>query len=181
MKSLSKLLVFALAVLGANTVCAQASLKGDEAKKKTEVKELINSNRYTFEATKMVSKKGESQTIKSGTDLDISKDTMIAYLPGVGKKEGAPVKAINAGITCTHFSYTKEQSKNGGWNVTIIPKEKYAKDERDIKKINMAISKNGYATVTVNFTDRNPVAFYGYITEHNALFPASGRMAASDQ
>lgn len=181
MKSLSKLLVFALAVLGANTIYAQASLKGDEAKKKTEVKELINSNRYTFEATKMVSKKGESQAIKPGTDLDISKDTLIAYLPGVGKKEGAPVKAINAGVTCTHFSYTKEESKDGGWNVTIIPEEKYAQNEKDIKKINMAISKNGYATVTVNFTDRDPISYYGYITEHNAMFPASGRVATSDQ
>ena len=180
MKSLSKLLVFALAVLGANTVYAQASLKGDEAKKKTEVKELINSNRYTFEATKMVSKKGESQAIKSGTGLDVSKDTLIAYLPGVGKEKNASVKAINAGITCTHFSYTKEQNKNGGWNVTIIPKEKYVQNEKNIKKINMAISKNGYATVTVNFTDRAPVAYYGYITEHNAMFPASGRSAANE-
>ena len=180
MKSLSKLLVFALAVLGANTVCAQASLKGDEAKKKTEVKELIDGNRYTFEATKMVTKNGNSEAIKPGTDLDISKDTLIAYLPGVGKKEGTPVKAINAGITSTHFSYTKEQNKNGGWNVTIVPKEKYAKDERNIKKINMAISKNGYATVTVNFTNRSPIAFYGYITEHNATFPSAGRMAAGD-
>lgn len=181
MKSLSKLLVFALAVLGANTVCAQASLKGDEAKKKTEVKELINSNRYTFEATKMVTKKGESQAIKSGTDLDVSKDTLIAYLPGVGKGKNTPVKAMNAGVTCTHFSYTKEESKNGGWNVTIVPKEKYAQNEKDIKKINMAISKSGYATVTVNFTDRKPISYYGYITEHNAKFPASGRMAATDE
>ncbi|HTD41722.1 MAG TPA: DUF4251 domain-containing protein [Mucilaginibacter sp.] len=181
MKRLSKFLVFALAILGANTVWAQASLKGDEAKKRTEVKELINSKRYTFEATKMVSKKGDSKVLQSGNDFDISKDTLIAYLPTVGKPEGAPVRAINSGITCTHFSYTKQQSKNGGWNVTIIPKEKFAKNEKDIKKINMAISKNGYATLTVNFTDRNPVAFYGYITEHNAMFRSSGRMAASDQ
>lgn len=180
MKSLSKLLVFALAVLGANTVCAQASLKGDEAKKKTEVKKLIDGNRYTFEATKMVSKNGNSEAIKQGTDLDVSKDTLIAYLPGVGKEQSAPVKAMNAGITSTHFSYTKQQSKNGGLNVTIVPKEKYAKGEKDIKKINMAISENGYATVTVNFTNRRPVAYYGYITEHNAMFPASRRIAAGD-
>jgi len=105
---------------------------------------------------------------------------LLIYLASA-KKQNAPVKSINAGVTSTHFSYTKKQSKNGGWNVTIVPKEKYAKGERDIKKINMAISENGYATVTVNFTDRSPVAFYGYITEHNAMFPASHRMAASDQ
>jgi hypothetical protein len=180
MKSLSKLFVFALAILGANTVCAQ-TLKGDEAKKKTEVKELINSNRYTFEATKMVSKTGESQAMKSGTDLDISKDTVIAYLPGVSKESDTSDKAVNAGITCTHFSYAKEESKDGGWNITIIPHEKYAKDERDIKKINMAVSGNGYTTLVVSFTDHDPVTFYGYITGHNATFPASGRTAASDQ
>jgi hypothetical protein len=182
MKSLSKFLVFAAAILGANTVCAQKpSLKGDEAKKRTEVKELVNSKRYTFEATKMVSKKGNSEVLKSGNDFDVSKDTLIAYLPTVGKPEGAPVRAINSGITCTRFSYTKEYSKNGGWNVTIIPNEKYAKNQKDIKKINMAISRNGYATLTVSFTDRDPVAFYGYITEHNAIFPpATGRMASNE-
>ena len=179
MKRLSKFLVFALAILGANTVWAQASLKGDEAKKAAEVKKLVNSKRYTFEATKIISKKGDSRVLQSGNDLDISKDTLIAYLPTVGKPEGVSVKAINAGITCTRFNYSKEQNKNGGWDITIIPKEKYAKDEKDIKKINMAISKTGYATLTVSFTDRAPVAFYGYITEHNAIFPSSGRIASA--
>jgi len=181
MKSLSKLLIFALAVLGANAIYAQASLKGDEAKKKTEVRELINSNRYTFEATKMVSESGNSDTIKVGTDLDISKDTLIVYLPGVNKEKDTSDKAIKAGITYTHFSYTKEKSKNGSWNITIIPEEKYAKGERDIKKINMVVSENGYATSIVSFTDRSPVTYYGYITGHNATFPASDRTATSDQ
>lgn len=179
MKRLCKFLVFAVAILGANTVCAQASLKGDEAKKRTEVKELINGKRYTFEATKMLTNKGDSKALPSGNDLDISKDTLIAYLPAVGKPEGAPVRAIHSGITCTRFSYTKQQNKNGGWNVTIIPREKSAKSDKDIKKINMAISKNGYATLTVSYTKRNPVAFYGYITEHNAMFPSSSRMASA--
>jgi hypothetical protein len=48
-------------------------------------------------------------------------------------------------------------------------------------KINIALSENGCTTLVVNFTDRNPMTFYGNITGHNVTFPASGRTAASDQ
>jgi len=45
----------------------------------------------------------------------------------------------------------------------------------------MVVSENGYATLIVSFTDRSPVTYYGYITGHNATFPASDRTATSDQ
>ncbi|MDB5091246.1 MAG: hypothetical protein JWR09_5240, partial [Mucilaginibacter sp.] len=79
MKNLSKLfVVFALVFLGVNTARAQRSLKDDEANKAAEVKDLISSGRYTFEATKVISQKGNSSSLASGYDLDVSKDTLIA-------------------------------------------------------------------------------------------------------
>jgi len=171
MKSLSKFLAFALVIFGVNTVSAQGSLRDDEAKKAAEVKELVNSGRYTFKATKQISQKGGSRALNQGGDLDVAKDTVIMYLPDVGKSPMTPVKARDAGITCTHFAYNMEAGKNGGWVIHIKPEEKCARDLSDIKKINMDISKEGYATLTVAFTNKSPIAFYGYIEQHTAAFP----------
>jgi hypothetical protein len=171
MKSLSKFLAFALVIFGVNTVSAQGSLRDDEAKKAAEVKELVNSGRYTFKATKQISQKGGSRALNQGGDLDVAKDTIIMYLPDVGKSPMTPIKARDAGITCTHFAYNMTTAKNGSWIISIKPEEKYVKDIRDIKKINMDISREGYATLTVAFTNKSPIAFYGYIQQHSAVFP----------
>jgi len=168
MKSLSKLfLVLVLAIYGSNTVRAQASLKDDEARKAEEVKNLVNSGRYTFEVTKQVSQKGNS-SVRSNGDLDVSKDTLIVYLSEAGKSPGAPVDAASPGITFTRFDYNMVAGKNGGWDVSIIPKGTNA---NKIKKITMDISQRGYTTLTITRTDQKKIEFYGYITQHIAAFP----------
>src|SRR5579863_3802121 len=170
MKSLSKILAFALLVCGVNTISAQSSLKDDEAKKAAEVKTLVNSGRYTFSAEK-IHMKGESQSASYGTVLDISKDTLIAYLPDLGKAPGAPVKAIASGITCIHFSYNMTLASDGGYDVSIVPEEKYVKDLRNVKDINIHISKVGYTDVKVTTTDHGMLQYHGYIMQHEAMFP----------
>lgn len=176
MKSLSKFWVLALLICGAGTATAQSSLKDDEAQKATEVKNIVNSGRYTFEATKMVTGKGESMPVSYGTDIDISKDTLITYLPDAGKAPGTPVTAHAPGITCIHFGYIMTPGNNGGWDVTITPEDRYAKG---IKKVSMHITKEGYATVNVATTDRGRLEYYGYIMQHEAMFPGARIVAAN--
>ncbi len=117
MKSLSNLVfAFALVLCGSNIVRAQESLKDDEAIKKTEVKDLLNSGRYTFEATKLLASNGTNSLIPK-YDLDISKDTVIAYLPKSANEQAMPDSlSIAAGLqfTCTSFAYNLQQGKNGG-------------------------------------------------------------------
>ena len=171
MKNLSKLfVVFALVFLGVNTTRAQRSLKDDEANKAAEVKDLINGGRYTFEATKVISQKGNSNSLTSGYDLDISKDTLIANLP-----VNAHSAAMNSGekgiqFTCTHFDYNVSTDKNGRQEITILPKEKYAGGMKEIRKLKLDVSSLGYTTLTVTRTG-SPVSYYGYIKGHSAEFP----------
>jgi len=173
MKNLSKsFLVFALTIWGANTVHAQQSLKNDEAKKEAEVKKIVSSGRYTFEATKEVTKAG-SRSIRTGADLDISKDTLIAYLPGLGKGPATPVSARAPGITCNRFKYETEAGKNGHTEVIIKPEQKNAGD-KDVKELKLNISSLGYTTLTVIRTDQKPVSYYGYIKQESADFPRAG-------
>src|SRR3569623_197599 len=106
MKSLSKLcLVFGVFLAMSNAVFAQSSLKDDEAKKAGEVSRLVNSKTYTFVVEKIASQKTADSTI-SRYDLDVSKDTIIAYLPGIsGSPASNSTEPDNTGITYTHFYY----------------------------------------------------------------------------
>jgi len=170
MKNLSKsIFVFALTIWGANAVHAQGSLKKDEAKKEAEVQKIVSSGRYTFEATKEVSKTG-ARSLRSGADLDISKDTLIAYLPGLGKAPAAVTSARASGITCNRFKYETEAGKNGHTEVIIKPEQKNAVD-KDVKELKLNISSLGYTTLTVVRTDQKPVSYYGYIKQEEADFP----------
>jgi len=103
-------------------VRAQESLKDDEAIKKTEVKDLLNSGRYTFEATKLLASNGTNSLIPK-YDLDISKDTVIAYLPKSANEQAMPDSlSIAAGLqfTCTSFAYNLQQGKNGGGGGALV-------------------------------------------------------------
>jgi len=168
MKSLGKLFfVSALVIFGSDAVFAQ-SLKADKAKKATEVKSLVTSGRYTFEASKKVTNNGDSKYLRHGGDMDVSKDTLIVYLPEEGKVAGTPVKAINAGITSTNFSYQANDAPNGGWNIDITPKGDHA---AEIREITLAISPEGYATLDLMRPGKKSLIFYGYIKQHIAEFP----------
>jgi uncharacterized protein DUF4251 len=175
MKFLSNLCAFALVLAGANTVSAQSSLKDDEAKKATEVQNLVNSGKYTFEATRMHEKSG-SMSVRAG-DLDVSKDTLIAYLPDAGKAPSTPEHARDAGITCVHFAYNMTPAGNGGYEVSIKPEEKYAKDVSEIRSIHLYISKEGSTDLTMNTANHGKIQLHGYIKQHEAEFPPVNRVA----
>lgn len=168
MKSLGKVFfAFVLVLWGSDGVFAQ-SLKQEKAKKSAEVKSLVTGGRYTFEASKKVMGNGDSRYLRHGGDMDVSKDTLIVYLPDEGKVPGTPVKAVNAGITCTGFGYQVNDAVNGGWNIDITPKEDHS---AEIKEISLLISPEGYATLDVMRPDKKPLIFYGYIKQHIAQFP----------
>ena len=176
MTSLSKsFLVFALAIWGANAVHAQESLKNDkakeEAKKEAEVQKIVFSGRYTFEATKQVSKTG-SKSLGSRAGLDISKDTLIAYLPGFGKAPAAQISSRAPGITCNRFKYEMVEGKHGRTKVIIKPELKDAAG-KDVKELKLNISSLGYTTLTVIRTDQKPVSYYGYLKQESTDIPGA--------
>jgi hypothetical protein len=173
MKSLSKLfLAFGLLLFGSNAIRAQSSL--DEARKSNEVKKLVDGGRYTFAAERLVADRGRSDRMRTQGDLDISKDTLIAYLPDDGKSLSSPVRAINPGLTCTKFTYNMTPDNNGGYIVQIKPDGKYA---HKIGDINLTINKEGYSTVTIKRGEKKSLVVSGYIKEHGPVFPPVNRVA----
>lgn len=178
MKNSRKFWVVTLLVCWTGVATAQSSVKDDAAKKATEVKTLVNSGRYTFAAEKIITKKGESSQVDYGAGLDISKDTLIVYLPEADNIPGTSLNTLASGITCIHFGYNMMPGANSSYDVSIIPEENYSKDVKNIKKITIHISKQGYADLTLLTADRGPMAYHGYIRQPAATFPDTGDVAS---
>ena len=174
MKTLSKLLAaFALVCIGVSRVGAQGLAEQDKANKTTEVSNLVAGGRYTFVATKRLLGKGEAEPMKTGYTLDISKDTLVAHLPGYSRV--IPSAIGDSALTCTHFSYQAVPGKNGNQLITIRPEKGKAGDMNDIRELRLNISALGYATLTV--AGKKPVSCYGYIQGHIAEFaPVSAQI-----
>ncbi|MDB5004169.1 MAG: hypothetical protein JWQ34_2394 [Mucilaginibacter sp.] len=168
MKSIGKLLtVFALALLGAKHAGAQVT-ESDKATKMEEVKSLVNSGSYTFVASKRTDTKRGGEALPVGYVLDISKDTLVAHLPGY-KRANTQAAAADSSLTCTRFTYQAIPEKNGGWLVTIRPSGANVGDFGAVRELKLDISDLGHATLSIS--GRKPISCYGYIKQHGAEFP----------
>lgn len=95
-------------------------------------------------------------------DLTIKKDSITAYLPYYGRAYTATMNPDDSGtkFKSKKFNYTSVKKKKGGWTITIEPK-----DVKDSQKLTLDVSENGYATLYVNNINRQPISYYGYISE----------------
>jgi hypothetical protein len=144
-----------LLFIGAGSVFAQD--------KTTTVKNMVESQQYVFKAQFASPTSGVSRSLTSDYDLTISKNAVISYLPYFGRAYVAPIDPTHGGImfTSNKFEYKKENSKKDGWDIMIVPK-----DASDVQKLYLHISSDGYATLQVTSTNRQPISFNGYIEEN---------------
>jgi len=161
-------MVLALALFGAGRAGAQVPTTDEKATKTAEVTTLVNSGSYTFAAAKLTNGKNSSQDLPTGYVMDISKDTLVAHLPGY--KRTNPQAVQDSTLTCTKFTYQKSTQKNGDWLVTIRPSGVNVGDFGPVRELKLDIMPTGYATLTVS--GNKPVSCYGYIKQHSAEFPA---------
>jgi hypothetical protein len=154
MKNLSKLiLAFGLILWGLSTAKAQTSLKDDKARKATEVKGLVNSKDFVFEATKEDMRKGGMPLNYHKYDVAVAKDTLVANLPGSSR----PLK-----IATTNYTYSEMKGKKG-YDIIIKPK---AGLTSDVKQIKMEVSPQGHASLRVS-TNHGPLELDGYIKQED--------------
>ena len=94
--------------------------------------------------------------------LKIEKESIDSDLPYYGRAYNASRDPNDAGIKfkSKDFSYVTEKKKKGNYVITIKPK-----DAREIQSMTLNVTLNGYATLSVNSTNRQPITFYGYIAE----------------
>jgi hypothetical protein len=164
MKSLIKIFfVFAMVLGGLNMAHAQNSKK---EKQTAAIKKMVADVNYVFEANIAIPQRGSSRQLTEEWDLKIVKDTITAFLPYFGRAYLAPPPGTTEGgikFTSTSFNYSAKQKKNGSWDIFIKPKDNNISDWRDVQQLRLSISTNGYASLQVISSNRDPILFEGEI------------------
>lgn len=142
-----------------NNLIAQDSKK---EKKQAAIKALIDSQNYVFKAQSAIPMSGATRQLNYDYDLKVSKDTINSYLPYYGRAYTAPMDPTQGGIhfISKDFEYTVTPGKKQGWDIVIKPK-----DVQDVQMMSLSVSSDGYATLQVTSTSKQPITFNGIITE----------------
>lgn len=141
---------------------AQTKKQEKEREEYIQVKEAVDSKNYVFNAQTMIPMSGFTRQLNGAYDLSISNDKINSFLPYMGRLYTAPIDPTEGPLrfTSTDFDYAVKEQKKGGWQVSIKPK-----DIRSVREFVLTISTEGYATLQVSGNDRQPITFYGYISE----------------
>jgi hypothetical protein len=133
--------------------------------KSDRVKSIIESKHYTFVAQSALPTKGNFRNLTSEYDMRVNGDSLAVYLPYFGEAF-APVDPTENPLefsTSTN-KYVASQSKKGNWNITITPSGIH-----DARQFNLSVSSSGYGTLTVNFNNRQPISFNGFLRANHSL------------
>jgi hypothetical protein len=97
-------------------------------------------------------------------DLRITKDSVVAYLPYFGRSYNPSMDPNEAGtrFKSKDFKYSSVKKKKN-WTIIIDPK-----DIKDHQQMILNVSESGYASLSVNNPNRQPISFNGYISENKA-------------
>jgi hypothetical protein len=168
MKFLNKtFILLALTFISVNMVNAQNTRKDKKAARVSEIKSIVEAQNYVFKANYVNPTRGVGRALTSDYDVIVAKDTITAFLPYFGRAYTAPYNPTEGGIkfTNTHFTYDSKEGKNGGWTIVIKPtgKDKNISDWRDVQAMRLTISTDGYASLQVTSSNREPISFNGTI------------------
>jgi hypothetical protein len=132
---------------------------GQDAKK-VQLKEMVDSKNYHFDAQSARTAKGKTIHLSAGYFLDVKGDSLNVDLPYYGQAYSASYSSTDQGIQfkSTNFTYTADTTKKGGWEITIIPK-----NEPKANKILLSVSSSGYCNINVMSNTRQQISFYGLI------------------
>jgi hypothetical protein len=155
-------LALVLALTGLGLSCVAQSASSRKQTRIAHIQELISSGRYVFRARSAQSMGGHTRQLTSEYTLKVTPDTVVAFLPYFGRAYTAPMDPTKGGIqfTSTRFTGNTDARKKGGWSVTITPN-----DVRDVQRLNLTVSTEGYATLNVTSTQRQPISFTGIIVD----------------
>lgn len=163
-KIIIKKLLFILIVIATatNTSNAQNSKKDKQDTKKIIIKNLIDSQNFIFVPQTVSPLRGGIRELTSYYDLEVSKDSIISYLPYFGRAYTAPLNPSEVGVnfTSTNFEYKVAPGKKGSWNISIKPK-----NDVNVQELLLHIFDNSSASLNVTSHNRDPISYQGYIME----------------
>ena len=122
------------------------------------VKKLVDSGRFAFVAQTMIPSGYPSRTVDFNYDVKISKDSVVTYLPYIGKAyTGIMPGESGVNFTSTSFAY-KSKYKKKKWEISIQPK-----DTKEIKELHFTVFENGNTTLFLTPVNKQSITYYGYL------------------
>jgi hypothetical protein len=150
-------------------VCLQSIAQTSTEQKKqdqyTDLKNQIDAKQFRFHAQSATSMKGMTRQLTSEYYLKLYKDSLSVDLPYYGRSFTAsyPPTDLSIEFKTSEFSYQADTLKKGGWNISIVPK-----NQSNASKISLSITTSGYCTLRVSSNTREPISYYGTITDYSA-------------
>ncbi|MFT3701860.1 MAG: DUF4251 domain-containing protein [Agriterribacter sp.] len=163
-KNVLKLLLMAIVSI---SLYSPLHAQSEKQQKKAEAAALLSSamdeHRYIFKAQSMVPMTGFTRQLNGEYDLTISTDAINSFLPYMGRIYMPPMDPSQGPLrfTSKDFEYNTQRTKNNGWEISIKPK-----DVNSVRQMNLSVAEDGNATLQVSGNDRQPITFYGYVTEN---------------
>ena len=157
-----KTLTFFASIFLAFVAVSCSTSSGAQSVEGTALKNLLEQKNFIFQAQSAQPSRGTSRQLSSGYDLRLSGDTLVAQLPYFGRAFSAPIDMRGGGIefTSTDYGYTLEAKRNGRWIITIDPR-----DAKDVRQMSLSVAENGYASLQVLSTNRDPITFNGIVVQ----------------
>lgn len=141
--------------------CRSVEWTARKQQKALQVKTMVEAFDFTFEALTAHSMRFQQIQLSPDYTLDVSQDTLKAYLPFFGQAYVAPMNSTEGGIKFTSTNFARELiygKKAGNWKVkfktldTQLPVELF-----------LDIWDNGTAHLVVNDPNRQAMSFDGFI------------------
>jgi hypothetical protein len=150
-------------------ICLQSfSQSVAEQKKQDQYNQLrsqIDSRKFRFHALSATSMKGMTRQLTGDYFLRLNKDSLSVDLPYYGRSftTNYPPTDLSTEFKTIQFSYQSDTLKKGGWDITIVPK-----NQSNASKINLSVTASGYCTVRVSSNSREPISYYGTISDYDS-------------
>ena len=101
----------------------------------------------------------------SNYDLRIAADSIVSYLPFYGRAFMATPYGGNNNdsgfrFTSKKFTYKNTPGRKKGWDIAI-----QTKDVKDNVRMNLSVTENGYATLSVVSNNKQSITYNGYLQE----------------
>jgi hypothetical protein len=127
---------------------------------KSGIEDLLKNRNFVFTANSANPMRGSVVQLTSTYDLILTGDTVKTFLPYYGRSYTAPINAEGGiKITSTDFKYNVADKRKKRWNITIAPN-----DNKDVQQMLLSVSEDGYATLRVISTNKDPISFNGRVT-----------------
>jgi len=143
-------------------LCISACAAGVKAQdlSAAQVKDLVNSKAYSFEAQTATPTAGGLKHLTPGYSLKLSGDSLITHLPYYGKAYSASMNPADVGINIvtTNFDYKVSEGKKNSHEVSLKTKDKVYNAD-----FSLTIYDDGSAYLRVSSPDRQPISYNGYL------------------